>query len=147
MRIPSDLAEQLESEARGFGYRSLSPYVRMILDRRDSRELASPDADRAMAAALDSLVKQMRRIGTLYNQFVAAYNRAVTLRDREGNPRVSQRETFRNVNALRDLTVSLTESVHAILDRFGIPHEKVRASSPSQEDRTPSQGRVIIPKI
>lgn len=135
IRMPGTLFSELESEMSAYGYRTLSQFIRFILEKRKRRDMESIDYSKGSLTAIEHLAAEMRRIGTNYNQFVAAYNRAVRLTGKDGFPVVSEKETRRNQLGLMELTMELTRDVHALMDRFGIEHGSVQivASQPSSD--------------
>lgn len=148
LRLEKDLEGQLQSEAAALGYRNLSPYLRVILLQRRTPGKAGEgngasgvdsgkngkgshytDLPAGAITAIEHLCSEVRRIGVLYNQFVAAYNKAVLLRDSAGQPCVSVRETQRNQLGLMELTLELTDRMHSLLDYFRVPHNRSRIYS------------------
>ena len=85
-RIEEDLLAELRSECASLGYRTLSPYLRLIISRRNLRTMKKADLPQGAITAIEHLASEVKRIGVLYNQFVAAYNKAILLTDRDGNP-------------------------------------------------------------
>ena len=109
VRIDDDLLAELIAEAGSRGYTKLSPYLRF--------------------SSIEQLSSEFRRIGVLYNQFVASYNKAILMTDRNGNPCVTVKETQRNQLGLMDLTLEMTDKIHKLMDYFGIGHNRVRTST------------------
>ena len=107
------------------------------------------DLPQGAITAIEHLASEVKRIGVLYNQFVAAYNKAILLTDRDGNPVVTVKETQRNQLGLMDLTMEMTDKVHSLMDYFGVSHNRARTSGeqPKENSKTPDRGTVIIPKL
>ena len=140
-RIEEDLLSELRSECASLGYRTLSPYLRLIISRRNLRTMKKADMPQGAITAIEHLASEVKRIGVLYNQFVAAYNKAILLTDRDGNPVVQL--------GLMDLTMEMTDKVHSLMDYFGVSHNRARTSGeqPKENSKTPDRGTVIIPKL
>ena len=148
-RIEEDLLSELRSECASLGYRTLSPYLRLIISRRNLRTMKKADLPQGAITAIEHLASEVKRIGVLYNQFVAAYNKAILLTDRDGNPVVTVKETQRTQLGLMNLTMEMTDKVHSLMDYFGVSHNRARTSGeqPKENSKTPDRGTVIIPKL
>lgn len=149
IRMSSTLADSLKTDMAAEGYRELSPYIRAVLERRGAPARREAHISRAAVTAIDHLASEVRKIGVLYNQFVAAYNRALTIKGQDGLPRVTAKETQRNQLALMELTMDMTRKIHAVMDKIGIPHENVaiRRTEEEKAKENLSQGKVVIPKF
>lgn len=149
VRLEESLASELESEQRSLGYTTMSPYLRVIIERRNSKLLRKVEIPQGAISAIEHLCSEVRKIGSLYNQFVAAYNKAVKLTDRDGRPCISVKETQRNQLGLMELTMQMTSEIHALMDYLGIDHDraKVRIDIPQDNKKPSEEGTVIIPKF
>ena len=103
-----------------------------------------------MMTSMNQLSNEIRKIGRNYNQFVAAYNRAVKLTGKDGYPVVSERETRRNQLALMELTLEMTHAIHAMMDHLGIEHGdiqvvKTQPKEVREEKNARQRGELIIP--
>ena len=148
IRVTPTMADALKTEMSMKGYREMSSYVRSILDRRNGGQERRPDLSKGAVTAIEHLSSEIRRIGVLYNQFVAAYNRAVAMKNPDGSPRVTAKETQRNQLGLMDLTVQMTRRIHALMDRIGVDHDEVTVIPlGKKEEEKPSAGRIVIPKL
>lgn len=149
VRMSSSLVNALKTDMATEGYRELSPYIRAILERRGAARKNESDFSKGAVSAMEHLSSEVKKIGVLYNQFVAAYNRALAIKGSDGLPRVSTKETQRNQLALMDLTMEMTRKIHAVMDKVGVPHETVtiRRTEEEKAKEGPSRGRVVIPKF
>lgn len=149
VRLEQDIYQILESEASSLGYKNLAPYIRSIIDKRHSHGSRKAELPAGAVTAIEHLTAEVRRIGVLYNQFVAAYNKAILLKDKYGNPSISVKETQRNQLGLMDLTMELTGKVHSLMDYIGVSHDraKVRNEQPTEKNRSSQEDKIIIPKL
>ena len=129
VRIDDDLLAELIAEAGSRGYTKLSPYLRFIITSRDKKQMKKTSITQEAVSSIEQLSSEFRRIGVLYNQFVASYNKAILMTDRNGNPCVTVKETQRNQLGLMDLTLEMTDKIHKLMDYFGIGHNRVRTST------------------
>lgn len=149
VRMSTTLVDSLKTDMAAEGYRELSPYIRAVLERRGAPAKRETDLSKASITAMEHLSSEVRKVGVLYNQFVAAYNRALAIKGPDGLPRVTTKETQRNQLALMELTMDMTRKIHAVMDKLGIPHETVtiRRTEEEKAKEGPSRGRVVIPKF
>ena len=150
IRLSGGLYNELESEMAGLGFRKMSQYLRMIIERRRRKDNESIDCSRSMMTSMGHLANEIRKIGRNYNQFVAAYNRAVKLTGKDGYPVVSERETRRNQLALMELTLEMTQALHAIMDHMGREHGEIQIvkqqpKEKTEEKKSHHRGELIIP--
>ena len=136
IRMPESLYSELEAEMSSYGYRTISQFLRFIIEKRKRRDMEAADSQKGSAAAIEHLAAEMRRIGANYNQFVASYNRAVRLTRKDGSPSVSEKETRRNQLGLMELTLELTRDLHALMDKFGIQHGEIQVVDSQPVKRT-----------
>ena len=134
----------------GLGFKKMSQYLRMIIERRRRKDKESIDCSRSMMTSMGHLANEIRKIGRNYNQFVAAYNRAVKLTGKDGYPVVSERETRRNQLALMELTLEMTHALHSMMDHMGIEHGEIqivkqRPKEKTEEKKSHHRGELIIP--
>ena len=128
----------------------MSQYLRMIIERRRRKDKESIDCSRSMMTSMGHLANEIRKIGRNYNQFVAAYNRAVKLTGKDGYPVVSERETRRNQLALMELTLEMTHALHSMMDHMGIEHGEIQIvkqqpKEKTEEKKSHHRGELIIP--
>jgi len=150
IRLSGGLYNELESEMAGFGFKKMSQYLRMVIERRRRKDNESLDCSKSMMTSMNQLSNEIRKIGRNYNQFVAAYNRAVKLTGKDGYPVVSERETRRNQLALMELTLEMTHAIHAMMDRLGIEHGdiqvvKTQPKEVKDEKNARQRSELIIP--
>ena len=150
IRLSVGLYNELESEMAGFGFKKMSQYLRMVIERRRRKDNESLDCSKSMMTSMNQLSNEIRKIGRNYNQFVAAYNRAVKLTGKDGYPVVSERETRRNQLALMELTLEMTHALHAMMDRLGIEHGdiqvvKTQPKEVKDEKNARQRSELIIP--
>lgn len=150
IRLSGGLYNELESEMAGFGFKKMSQYLRMVIERRRRKDNDSLDCSKSMMTSMNQLSNEIRKIGRNYNQFVAAYNRAVKLTGKDGYPVVSERETRRNQLALMELTLEMTHAIHAMMDRLGIEHGdiqvvKTQPKEVKDEKNARQRSELIIP--
>ena len=150
VRVDRALHDSLKSEADSLGYKKLGPYLRHLLERRNAKSMRKSEIPQGSITAVEHVAAEIRKVGVLYNQFVAAYNKAVLMRDPDGKPTVSTKETQRNQLGLMELTMEMTDSLHSRMDHFGISHDRARIKDEQPAERTISsskEGKVIIPKF
>ena len=150
IRLSGGLYNELESEMAGLGFGKMSQYLRLIIERRSRKDNDSIDCSKSMMTSMNQLSNEIRKIGRNYNQFVAAYNRAVKLKGKDGYPVVSERETRRNQLALMELTLEMTHALHSMMDQLGIEHGdiqviKVQPKEKTEEKKSHHRGELIIP--
>ena len=150
VRVDKALHDELKSEAGSLGYKKMGPYLRLIMERRNAKVIRKADIPQGSITAIEHLSAEIRRVGVLYNQFVASYNKAVLLKGPDGTPSVSTKETQRNQLGLMELTMDMVDSMHSLMDHFGISHDraKILDEQPTENNRpSMKEGKVIIPKF
>ena len=86
IRVTESEFNQLQKDAAACGYSTLANYVRetLLLEEFASRRKVRYTMDSRLAEA-ESLLKEYRRIGTLYNQVVKALNSVALHSGRNGS--------------------------------------------------------------
>ena len=148
-RLPERLLDELDAERKACGYRTMSQYLRHVIEKRNMHGSPVTDTCLGTATAINRLSKEIKKVGRNYNQFVRAYNSSVAC---TGEKPLPEKWTQRNLIGLMELTVEMIRNIHSLLDHFGIQHGDVRTSSDPQgtgmEERQKDlpQRRVTVPK-
>lgn len=149
-RLPESLLDELDTEMKAYGFRTLSQYLRLVIEKRKGPSIESMDYSKGTQAAIDHLSKEIRKVGRNYNQFVRAYNASVA--NAREKP-LSEKWTQRNLIGLMELTVEMIRDIHSLLDHFGVQHGDVRTMNVPSDNEDSSknndvpQRKVTIPKF